>query len=129
MLVDGGISFVLKARARPSEVLKGCVGLAAVLAGVVVGGTDLGDKVLVPGCSLLDHFDDANVVFAHGVLGGVGGTEVDAVQLCVHLPCVGVGIGSGIDSNHDYCGLKLLMWAVCDGKRWPTMGVHIKIGI
>ena len=78
-VIYNGVSRMAKCRAGPANVRKVSVGRSAVLALIGVMVVESSSVGPVPSGTLLDHFQDTEVVFGHEFVGCAGELFVDSV--------------------------------------------------
>ena len=96
---NGVFTFSAKLRAFPNRVLESGIRFARVWTRTWFVGLRLGCQVTIPGCSLLDHADDACVV-SGVVVGRCGGSSVvNGAEVSANATGVMIGVGAGVSSN------------------------------
>ena len=69
------------------------------------------------------------MVLGHVFLGGVGGKDVDGVEVVGALPLMGGGSSAGVHGDASKGRLEFVVGARVDGNAWPTKGMDLEASI
>ena len=120
------VAYFLKSAAPPGHVCKISVVLAAMVAPRGAGVAAPCGVLLVPGSSLLYHFDDAKLIVAQCFCGNIRGTLVNVMEpLAVCSPvCACLCEGSRGDAGYSW--LKFFIGALQQVQDRPAVHVEVE---
>ena len=122
-----GISFLFEVSACPGDVVEVDVELTAVFTCIVAWVGEFCYASFVPGCSLLDHFDDAGLILRELFVGCVGCSIINRVELLIDLSSVSVGARPRIGCQTSNGRSQLLEGTISNGQRGPPICVNMKV--